>query len=99
MAASKTLTTLFVNTLEEMPALNPERLVIVGLPGNEWLAVLMCPCGCGVKIQLNLLPKERPRWSHLTVGNLTTMSPSVQQLIGCKSHFWINNGEVRWCNR
>ncbi len=61
-------------------------------------AALICPCDCGEVIQLNLLVAARPCWKvreHLK--GLVSITPSIQRTKGCKSHFWIREGEVYWC--
>lgn len=54
----------------------------------------LCACGCGAKIRTPLGPAE---WS-VEQGPLgPTLWPSVgnwQQ--GCRSHYWLRNGEVEW---
>lgn len=52
---------------------------------------LICHCGCGARIILNTLEDARPRWSII---NQTTITPSINRLVGCKSHFNITNGIV-----
>jgi hypothetical protein len=63
---------------------------------TKW-ACFKCPCGCGQKIALSLQKERRPSWS-VAVDCLQrpTISPSVHQLAGCLSHFWIKAGDVEW---
>lgn len=72
-------------------------LVVVGAGGFTKWACFKCPCGCGQKISLSLQKERRPRWS-IAVDWLQrpTVHPSVHQLAGCLSHFWIKRGEVEW---
>lgn len=63
--------------------------------------LFQCPCGCREPYWLWCLPKhpDRPSWPtwDLTLsGDLPTLSPSVNNTAGCKSHFFIENGLVRW---
>jgi hypothetical protein len=47
---------------------------------------------------LNLLKQVRPRWNALEHPNGTvTLDPSVWRNSGCKSHFILNSGAIRWC--
>lgn len=73
-------------------------LVVVGDRHRKKWACLRCPCGCGDKIQLSLSPERRPRWS-VKIDWLArpSVEPSVHQLDGCRSHFWIRRGRIVWC--
>jgi len=55
---------------------------------NDKLFQLKCPCGCGEIITGQLFPCESPRWK--VIGN--SMTPSINRLTGCRSHFQITNG-------
>lgn len=65
--------------------------------GEEWSVGMVCPCGCGDKIELMLLPGVKPRW-NLTIDRQgrPTLHPSVWRSVGCKSHFWLRDGRVMW---
>ncbi len=57
-------------------------------------AAHLCACGCGSKIRTPLGPTE---WVVRETSEGPTLDPSVgnwQQ--ACKSHYWINRGEVLW---
>lgn len=47
---------------------------------------------------LSLSKSTRPRWS-VTIDRLgrPTLQPSVRQVAGCYSHFWVRRGAVEWC--
>lgn len=83
----------------------PERLessviYLLGEGGHNWQVGLLCPCGCGGVIQLNLVPPGPPLWRARQYhdGSLT-ISPSIWRSIGCYSHFWIRRGRVLWVGR
>jgi hypothetical protein len=59
---------------------------------------MICPCGCGQILHMNLIPDERPCW-QITEHRDGTISlhPSVWRKKGCKSHFWFRHGQVHWC--
>lgn len=59
---------------------------------NDKIIGFICHCGCGALIQLNELEDTRPRWKIIN-GN--TISPSINRIVGCKSHFSIINGKVQ----
>ena len=61
-------------------------------------AVLKCPCGCDTVMCLPLTKEfNRPVWSLTGAYDAPTLRPSVLQMKGCKSHFFITDGEVQWC--
>jgi hypothetical protein len=78
--------------------LTPGTLVLVIDDGRKKWVCFRCPCGCDQRIQLSLNPECRPRWSVSVdwLGRLS-VSPSVHQLDGCRSHFWIRRGAIDWC--
>lgn len=65
--------------------------------GSCGVATFVCPCGCPRHIYLNLDQQIKPCWS---VDNhedgTTTISPSINCLTGCKSHFWVKRGIIQW---
>lgn len=64
--------------------------------GFAWAALMQCPCGCGDSITLNLIG-QRPRWSAaVDARGIVTVQPSIWRTSGCRSHFWIRKGRVRW---
>lgn len=75
------------------------KLYAVGESGHYWLAALRCPCGCGDTIQLPMIEGQRPRWT-LTHKSMRrpSLSPSVDRTVGCRAHFWLRQGVVRWCD-
>ena len=83
---------------DELPEVIPERTLIVAREnGDLWSAGMICPCGCGRRIELMLLPDVKPRWSlHVNKDGRPGLSPSVWVTKGCRSHFWLRNGEVHW---
>lgn len=84
---------------DELPDVIPRQTVLVACEDGElWSAGLSCPCGCGRKIEVMLLPAVEPRWD-LSVGTngSPSLSPSVWANDGCRSHFWLRDGEIRWC--
>ena len=83
---------------EDFPeSINDFVIYIVGENEFEWLAVLKCPCGCNDVIQLNLLEESTPSWELFRHRNRKlTISPSINRIVNCKSHFSILKGEVWW---
>lgn len=58
------------------------------------VAAHICPCGCGTKIVTPISPCE---WSISVENGKPTLEPSIGNWqIPCKSHYWIDNGQIRW---
>jgi len=90
---------LAVVVCQEVPERPRKRtLYVVGTDPHFWMAVMLCPCGCGDTIELNLAPPARPRWSVVFEPDGTvTVHPSIWRSRGCASHFWLRHGIVVWC--
>jgi len=77
--------------------LKPKTLYIVEDDGYQEQAAMICPCGCGRTLHMNLLPDERPCWRVTRHEDGTaTLHPSVWRQVECKSHFWFRQGRVQW---
>ncbi|MCA8063628.1 hypothetical protein LGM56_14900 [Burkholderia sp. AU38729] len=89
-----------VVVVDDLPdSLQAHKVYAVGENGQCWLAALRCPCGCGDTIQLPMIAEQRPRWTMTRKGTrLPSLSPSVDRTVGCRSHFWLKLGVIRWCD-
>lgn len=78
--------------------LAPQTAYLLREAGEDWQASMLCPCGCGSIIELNLLTDERPVW-HATIeaDKTLTLKPSVWRHVGCRSHFIMRRGRIVWC--
>ncbi|WP_169578146.1 DUF6527 family protein [Salinimicrobium xinjiangense] len=76
-----------------------ERVLIqVKYQGKPYWCLFKCPCGCRRVISLSLQENHEPHWElKVTESGIPSLSPSVWQTVGCLSHFWIEEGFVRWC--
>jgi hypothetical protein len=73
-------------------------LYVVEEDGYEEQAAMLCPCGCGRTLHMNLLTDERPCWRLTRHGDgSATLHPSVWRQKDCRSHFWFRRGRVIWC--
>lgn len=82
-----------------LPAMLPARnLILVEDEAEPWSIGMRCPCGCGETVELPLSPDLEPRWD-LTIDRKKrpSLSPSVWRKTGCRSHYWLSKGRVRWC--
>ncbi|WP_220132886.1 MULTISPECIES: DUF6527 family protein [Ramlibacter] len=81
-----------------LPSRLPARdLVLLTEDDEPWSVAMICPCGCGQRVELPLLREASPRWS-LQVDKLRrpTLRPSVWLLDGCRSHYFVRSGRVVW---
>ncbi|MFZ5894779.1 MAG: DUF6527 family protein [Myxococcota bacterium] len=82
---------------EEPEDLAPMTVYAIGEGSHLWHVAMLCPCGCGAKIQLNALPDDEPCWTLVATDGVPTLSPSVWRKVGCRSHFFLRSGRIRWC--
>ncbi len=69
---------------------------IVQEDGFQEHAAMLCPCGCGAILQMNLLPDERPCWRvMLHADGTVSLNPSVWRQKECGSHFWFRHSRVK----
>ena len=69
----------------------------LGTPPEAWAAVFLCPCGCKARVHLPLVKHEGDYWAAVAcVGRPVTFTPSINSEHGCKSHYFITEGEVRF---
>lgn len=55
------------------------------------VANMLCPCGCGMQTPI---PINKEEWMIYIVGDKFNLTPSIQQRMGCKSHFIIRDGNA-----
>jgi hypothetical protein len=78
------------------PKLKSNTIYIIGANSYEWLIAFECPCGCKDVIQLNLLTNSSPFWNYKLYKGKVSIYPSIYRTKGCKSHFTLRNGIVKW---
>ncbi len=85
--------------VEEFPdELEPYTLYVAGDKQHPWGATMLCPCGCGDAVQLNLLKEVSPCWRvQLNADRTVSLMPSVWRRKGCGSHFFLGDGRIDWC--
>ena len=67
----------------------PKETMVGTVYVTDFCATFLCPCGCGDRIFLNLSTGATPLWTV----NGNSISPSVNRMVGCRSHFFITNGK------
>ena len=85
--------------VEDLPQ-EPKRKTIYIIRDEGFIehASLLCSCGCGAFLHMNLIPDERPCWFVTEHSNGTvTLKPSVWRQKGCRSHFFFIRGRIQWC--
>lgn len=81
---------------DEPETITDKTVFIIGERPNFWKVCFKCPCGCNEVISLNLLKKASPCWRFSIRWSSITIYPSIWRRVGCKSHFYIRRGQVRW---
>lgn len=57
----------------------------------------LCMSGCGEEVVLPLSPEQ---WKLTFNGRTVSLSPSVGNWsFECQSHYWIENGTIRWAGQ
>jgi hypothetical protein len=84
--------------VEEVPdSIEPGAFYLLGKGQKPWAAVFQCPCRCDATIELNLLAETRPCWRvRRHWDSSPSLWPSVNGFVGCRSHFWLEKGLIRW---
>lgn len=84
---------------DTLPSELPSRdLILTRDNGDDWSVGMRCPCGCGDSIELMILKEARPRWDiKVNKAGQPSLYPSVFRKSGCKSHFWVRQGKILWC--
>jgi len=76
------------------------EIFIVRRNGSPRWAVMMCPCACGERLNVNLMRTADPNWTLSTRRGKVSLSPSIWVSDDkCGSHFWLIENGVFWCPR
>lgn len=79
--------------------LKNDVLYVVGEGSHRWYAAMICPCGCGETLHMGMLEDARPRWRAVRQRDgAATLMPSVHRRVGCRAHFFLERGKIRWCD-
>ncbi len=83
---------------DSLPAALPRRdIVLARDDDDDWCVGFRCPCGCGQRLELMLLREVKPHWTLNTNSKGVSLHPSVWLRTGCRSHFWVRDGKILWC--
>lgn len=87
----------FIDERPEADEMTPQTLYIVGSREAPFCAAMLCPCGCSDVIYLSLVTDDEPRWRvKVYEDGMPTVIPSIWRVVGCRSHFFLFWGRVRW---
>jgi uncharacterized protein DUF6527 len=87
------------DVVSELPShLIPRVIYIEENQKYPWQIVMICPCGCGSNLHMNLINEYDPFWEYeIDKKDRISLHPSVHRFVGCKSHFFIKKGVIIWC--
>ena len=85
-----------IESRDELPRKIGRTLIVVGTEKPKW-AILQCPCGCGDRIEVNLMRSRSPFW-NLELGEQgASLYPSLwRSKATCGSHFWLRSSQIQW---
>lgn len=87
-------------SMTDVPVELGSEIILVKRKGTQLWAVLMCPCGCGERINVNLMRTADPHWMLSVRRGKISLSPSLWvSPKKCGSHFWLIDNGVFWCPR
>jgi hypothetical protein len=86
-----------VESMTELPENLKNVIYVVGTAAKYKWVVFNCPCGCGERLDVNLMRSRHPFWKLNLEGGKASLSPSVWVPTDrCGSHFWLIDSQVHW---
>ena len=83
--------------VEDMPLVYEMKPEILYIQKKYHQLGHLCPCGCGEPV---LIPYKHSGnddgWELKISENGVSLHPSILRMSGCKSHYFITNGEINW---
>ena len=76
--------------------LKQRTIYLIENEGCVWQVVMLCPCGCDVKLFINLIEEQKPYWRYSINNKNISLHPSIHRKVECRSHFFIRNGKILW---
>lgn len=74
-----------------------KTIYVIGEQGYYWQLLMKCPCGCNTILYMNLMEDQKPCWSYIiNKSKIISIRPSVNRMVGCRSHFFIREGKLIW---
>lgn len=86
------------NYVEDVPdELKSDLLYIISNDNFQWQIVMLCPCGCKKILHMPLIKEGHAKWKYeIDKRNRISLHPSVNRIVGCKSHFFVRKGKIIW---
>lgn len=89
--------TRWIPSRDELPQNLGTDIFVVEKCGKPVWVIMKCPCGCGDRIEVNLMRSKRPCWRLKRKGNAISLFPSLWvSRDKCGSHFFLIRNTVRW---
>jgi hypothetical protein len=86
-----------VNSREQLPEQLGRKIFVIKRNGRNRWAILACPCGCGHRIEANLMKSIYPHWKLRRRRSSVSLSPSLWVAPDlCGSHFRLVANRVLW---
>ena len=86
-----------VESMNDVPNKFTNEIYLVARGDTYRWALLMCPCGCGERLDVNLMRTSNPHWRLTLKKGKVSLSPSIW-VTGdkCGSHFWLIENRLHW---
>lgn len=86
----------WVQSRHDIPDNIGKNLFIVGHSNPKWV-VMKCPCGCGERLDVNLMKSHHPHWNISYQSEKISLYPSIWLSEDkCGSHFWLKKNKIIW---
>ena len=86
-----------MSSVDDVPTHLSTQVYIVSRGGSDRWAMLTCPCGCGERLDVNLMRAKWPHWRLRRHDGTISISPSLWvSEERCGSHFWLVRNRVFW---
>jgi hypothetical protein len=66
--------------------------------GIPRMLLMLCPCGCGDDLIINLDKRSGPAWRLYRKGKSVSLFPSYWRETRCGSHFILWKNSIHWCD-
>jgi Family of unknown function (DUF6527) len=88
-----------VEDMSDTKNVSDDEIVFVGSRTKPKWAILKCPCGCGERLNVDLMKTHYPHWSaRLEKDGSVSFRPSLWvDESRCGSHFFVRRGRIVWC--
>lgn len=81
---------------DKLTVMRSNTIYVLGDP-YPWSILMVCPCGCGDYIELNLIEELSPSWRYnIHPTGMVSIYPSVWHLEKCGAHFSVKEGMIHW---